>query len=146
MTRTQDLVPERLHLTRPAPPLRRAALVALAVLVVASAVVFVLTVVASWLQNGLDVVPMREIGGGGYDPSSVPYPPSETVGLLGGLAGMVLPVASGIGGILAALDLVVDGPPRSRADRVLGVAVLVLCAVVFVAYLQVAPLSSWWLD
>lgn len=146
MVPTQALVPEKLHLTRPAPALRRAALVALALLLALSVAGFLLTVVASYYQNGLDAVPLSEVGGGPYDPSDLPFPPSDTVGLLGALFGLLVPVASGLGAIAVGLDLLVDGPPRPRADRVLEVALLVLCVVVFVAYLQVAQLSVWWTD
>lgn len=146
MSRTQDLVPDKLDLTRPAPPGRRVALIALAVLVLVSVVGYALTVVATYLENGLTAVPLSEVGSGAYDPALLPFPPSDTTGSLGFLFLLLMPVASGLGGTLVGLDLLVDGPPRSRADRLLSVGVLVLCVAVFVAFLATAQLSVWWMD
>lgn len=146
MSRTQELVPEKLHLTRPAPPARRAALLALATLVLVSVAGFALTVVTSYFQNGLDAVPLSEVGGGAYDPSNLPFPPSDLMGLLGGLFGLLVPVASGLGAVAVGLDLIVTDARRPRADRVLGLVVLVICMTVLLAYLPVAQLSVWWLD
>lgn len=146
MSRTQGLVPQKLHLTRPAPPARRVSLLALAALVLVSVAGFALTVVASYVENGLSAVALSEVGGGAYDPSGLRFPPSDATGLLGGLFALLVPVASGLGSIAVGLDLLVDGPVRPRADRVLGVAVLVLCVAVFLAYLPLAQLAVWWMD
>ncbi|MFC3688722.1 hypothetical protein [Aquipuribacter hungaricus] len=146
MSRAQELVPDKLHLTRPAPPGRRIALVALAVLVLVSVAGYALTIVATYLENGLTAVPLSEVASGAYDPAALPFPPSDATGALGFLFLLLMPVSSGLGGMLVGLDLLVEGPPRPRADRLLSVGVLVLCAVVFVAFLATAQLSVWWMD
>lgn len=146
MSHSPVVAPQKWPPPHPAPLARRLGLIALAVLVLVSAAGFVLTVVASYFENGLAAVPLSEVGGGSYSFAVLRFPPSPLVGVVGGLSGILVPLASGLGAIAVGLDLIVQGPPRPRADRVLGLVVLILCTVVFLAYLPVAQLWVWWMD
>ncbi|MEH3077253.1 MAG: hypothetical protein PGN11_11330 [Quadrisphaera sp.] len=131
----------------PLGPLRPRQLLLLAGAVIGCAVLFAATVGHGYLVNGLQHVPLDQVGSGAYDPKDLPAPPSLASQALGYLAIVTAPLAGFVALLVSGAD-VVQSVHDHRSPRQIApaAAVVALSAVMLVGCVVLSPLATWWLD
>ncbi|TNM64529.1 hypothetical protein FHN55_13465 [Streptomyces sp. NP160] len=131
----------------PLGPLRPRQLLLLAGAVVGCAALFAATVGHGYLVNGLQHVPLDQVGGGAYDPEDLPDPPSALIQALGYLAIATAPLAGFVALLVAGADVLQSvHDHRSPREVAPATAVAVLAAVMLAGCVVLSPLATWWLD
>lgn len=131
----------------PLGPLRPHQLLLLAGAVVGCAALFAATVGHGYLANGLQHIPLDQVGGGAYDPEDLPDPPSLASQALGYLAITTAPLAGFVALLVSGADVVQSVHDHRSARQIAPAAVVVaLAAVMLVGCVVLSPLATWWLD
>jgi hypothetical protein len=131
----------------PLGPIRPRQLLLLAGAVVGCAALFAVTVGHGYLANGLQQVPLDQVGSGAYALDDLPEPPSLLSQALGYLAIVTAPLTGFVALMVAGADVLQSlHDHRSPRETAPATAVAVLAAVMLAGCVVLSPLATWWLD